>query len=246
MKNKRHVQLPTKNSSDKIDARDQLVYVSIRRYMNKDTMEAFPSMQTICKHCGASEPTVRKCIKNLELAGYLKVIKKVGCSNRYLFNNLKKFEPFSYDFLDKEDLTLLEKSYILATQQYMYKHSENQTGITTLSNSELSNKTGISLTSINRCNKSLQQKHYLDIIKTNAKELDSGCKKNSKIFHLGELEQAIVFTLCDHENRINKNTQDIEILKTQMQNLLKQNEFLIKENRELKKEIIQDATIIID
>lgn len=222
--NLQHVQLPKKKESDSITPQDQLVYVSIRRYMNKDTYEAFPSLETIGKHCGASEPTVRKCIKNLVKNDYL-TVRKEGRKNIYEFNKLKAFEPFSYEFLDKEDLSFMEKSYILSTQQYMFKHPETQTGTTSLSTRELESKIGISHSSIIRCQHSLADKNYLDIVKTSAKEIETGCCKNAQIFHLDTLGQAIVFTLMEHEDRV-----------TQLENTVKD---LVKENkilwRELKK-----------
>ena len=65
--NKQHVQLPNSMTVDaKLTPQDLLIYVAIKRYMNKDTKEAFPSLQTICSKSGASINTVRKCISNLE------------------------------------------------------------------------------------------------------------------------------------------------------------------------------------
>ena len=248
--NLQHVQLPKKKESDSITPQDQLVYVSIRRYMNKDTYEAFPSLETIGKHCGASEPTVRKCIKNLVKNDYL-TVRKEGRKNIYEFNKLKAFEPFSYEFLDKEDLSFMEKSYILSTQQYMFKHPETQTGTTSLSTRELESKIGISHSSIIRCQHSLADKNYLDIVKTSAKEIETGCCKNAQIFHLDTLGQAVVFTLMDHEDKINENSEDIyelkqtiKEMKKEMQDIQKAYNIVIHENRELKKKDPQKSIII--
>lgn len=217
----KHVHLP--NDMTKIlTPQDLLVYVSIKRFMNNETKEAFPSLQTIAGLCGASIPTIRKCIKSLEEGGYIEVIKK-GRSQIYKFIKYDQFEPFSYEFLDKKDLTFTEKAYQLAAQQYQFK--ENGIGKISMSNKELSEKINMSESSISRCNKSLESKGYLDIIK--AKKQGSGITINEKFFHLDELGQAIVFTLQNHENRINKNTEDIESLKKDMK-------IILKENQELK------------
>lgn len=218
---KQHVQLP--NDMTKIlTPQDLLVYVSIKRFMNNETKEAFPSLQTIAGLCGASIPTIRKCIKNLEEGGYIEIIKQ-GRSQIYKFIRYDQFEPFSYEFLDKKDLTFTEKAYQLAAQQYQFK--ENGIGKISISNKELSEKINMSESTISRCNKSLESKGYLDIIK--AKKQGSGITINEKFFHLDELGQAIVFTLQNHENRINKNTEDIESLKKDIK-------IILRENQELK------------
>ena len=86
--NLQHVQLPNRAVDDTITPQDQLIYISIKRFMNNQTKEAFPSLDTIAEKSGASVPTVRKCIKNLEEADYITVIKK-GRQNIYKFNPYK-------------------------------------------------------------------------------------------------------------------------------------------------------------
>ena len=119
-----------------------------------------------------------------------------------------------------------EKSYIIASQQYMFK--ENGNGKIGLSNQELSEKINMSKPTISRCNKSLETKGYLDIIK--ARKYESGITINEKFFHLDELGQAIVFTLQNHEERLNKTEQNIE-------NLMKDMSIVLKENKELKERL---------
>ena len=224
--NKQHVQLPNNMTLETIlTPQDLLVYVSIKRYMNNETKEAFPSLQTIAEKCGASIPTIRKCIKRLEEGKYIEVTKK-GRSQIYKFLKYNNFEPFSYEFLDKEDLSFTEKAYQLASQQYQFK--ENGMGKISMSNKELAEKINMSESTISRCNKSLEAKGYLDIIK--AKKHESGITINEKFFHLDELGQAIVFTLQNHEERLNKTEQNIE-------NLMKDMSIVLKENKELKERL---------
>lgn len=61
--NKRHVQLPTEKSD--LEPKDQLIYLSIKRFMNSETKTAFPSLKTISEVSGASIPTIRKSIERL-------------------------------------------------------------------------------------------------------------------------------------------------------------------------------------
>lgn len=50
-KSQQHVQLPNNmTASGELTPKDLLIYVSIKRYMNNETREAFPSLETIMKH----------------------------------------------------------------------------------------------------------------------------------------------------------------------------------------------------
>ena len=62
-------------------------------------------------------------------------------------------------------------------------------------------------------NKSLVNKNYLTILKNESKDLETGCLTDTKIFKLSEFGQAIIWTLKNHEDRINENTENIEDLK---------------------------------
>ena len=54
--NKQHVQLPNNMTLEAIlTPQDLLVYISIKRYMNKDTKEAFPSLLTISSQPGDTQ-----------------------------------------------------------------------------------------------------------------------------------------------------------------------------------------------
>lgn len=231
--NKQHVQLPN-NMTTTLTPQDLLVYISIKRYMNNETKEAFPSLQTIAEKCGASIPTIRKCIKRLEEGKYIEVIKK-GRSQIYKFLKYNNFEPFSYEFLDKKDLTFTEKAYLIASQQYMFK--KDGEGKIEFTNKELSDKINMPPQTISKCNHSLIDKGYLDI--TKEKDPITDLVTTAKLFHLNKLGQAIVFILKNHEERLNiqekqieKNTEDISIIK----DLIKENPELFKKFMEKKKE----------
>lgn len=197
-----------------LDPKDKLIYLAIRRYMNKQTKEAFPSYARITEDTGAAQKTIKKCVNNLVREGYLET-QKQGRNIIYKFNNKKQFEPFSYDFLDKPDLTFTEKSYIVATQQYMFKDKETLEGKISFSNKELSGLIKMSPSTITRCNYSLEKKGYLE-----------GASDSIKKFQLRELDQMIIWKLKDHEEQINKNTEDIAFLKKEIQRLSLENEKL--------------------
>lgn len=196
---------------------DKLIYLAIRRYMNRESMTAFPSYERITQDVGAVAKTIKKCVDNLVAAGYLEV-KRKGRGLVYKFNNEKKFEPFSYDFIDKPELSFTEKAYIVASQQYMFKDEETKEGKISFTNKELSNLIRMSETTISRCNHSLEKKGYLE-----------GASDNVKRFQMRELDQLIIWKLKDHEERINNNERDIELIKKQLLQLELENANLKKQ-----------------
>lgn len=214
---KQHVQLPNNLINiNPITPKDLVIYLAIRRFLNGKTGECYPSLATISKKAGAAINTVRKSIDTLEKTGYL-IITKRGRQHYYSFPKDKTFEPFSFDFLDKEDLTFSEKAYLIASQQFMFK--EKGEGKITYSNKELAKKINMSEKTISRINQSLVKKDYLTIEKSHKLNPITGIKINEKFYHLNQLEQAIVFTLTNHEERIQENTNDIEALKKRIAEL---------------------------
>lgn len=220
-----YVILPRKENGIELVKYEILIYVCIRRYMNKDTMEAFPSIDTISKDSSCSKPTVIKNIKIIEEKGYFKT-RHEGYFNQtiYTFNNEKSFEPFSYEFLDNPKLTKSEKLQILCTQQYMFKN--DGIGKITYSDNELSKLTGLNRRTIAINNSSLIAKGFMTQVELKSKDKSSGMMNKETIYHLNELGQAIVFALQKHENQIQEhekmienNSKDISILANEVRRL---------------------------
>lgn len=59
-----------------LDPKDKLIYIAIRRYMNKQTLQAFPSYAKITEDTGAAAVTIKKCVNHLVEQGYLTTFKK--------------------------------------------------------------------------------------------------------------------------------------------------------------------------
>ena len=215
--NKQHVQLPNDlGDISFIKPKDQLVYVAIKKFMNKDTKEAFPSLETLHKITKLSINTIRDCIERLVKSGFIEV-RKEKRKNVYKFLKYDTFEPFSFDFIEKEDLTSEEKAYLVASQKYMFK--ENNEGKISFTNKELSEKINMPESTISKVNKSLVKKDYALLL--NCKN-SSGINIKQKWYHLNKLEQAIVFVLQNHEERIQENTEDISKLKREIEMLKRQ------------------------
>lgn len=226
-KNEQYVIYPHNGSSEPVNGltpQDKLIYLAIRRYMNRDTMESFPSYARLTQDIGAAAKTIKKSVDNLVREEYLQT-RRDGKKIIYKFNNKKQFEPFSWDFLDKPDLTFTEKSYIVAAQQYMFK--DNEEGKISYKNNELSKLINMSESTISKCNHSLEKKGYLE-----------GASELVKKFQLRELDQLFIWKFKEQDEKIEKNTEDIREIKKKL-------ELLIAENEKLKEKIRISNTYIL-
>lgn len=226
-KNEQYVIYPHNGNSEPVNGltpQDKLIYLAIRRYMNRDTMESFPSYARLTQDIGAAAKTIKKSVDNLVREEYLQT-RRDGKKIIYKFNNKKQFEPFSWDFLDKPDLTFTEKSYIVAAQQYMFK--DNEEGKISYKNNELSKLINMSEATISKCNHSLEKKGYLE-----------GASELVKKFQLRELDQLFIWKFKEQDEKIEKNTEDIREIKQKL-------ELLIAENEKLKEKIRISNTYIL-
>lgn len=189
--------------------------------MNKDTYEAFPSMETLAKDAGVSKTTVNKAIKNLVANGDISV-RKEGRKNVYKFNpSSKNFEMFTYKFMRDVDLTSQQRIYIILTQQYMYKDEEGY-GKLTYSNQELSEEIGLSVSTIYRRNKELEDKGILQVIDTDKKDPETGVAIQLKLFDLSKIAQDVLFIkkkLEEHDKEIKENSKTIKLLSKEVEEL---------------------------
>lgn len=243
--NKQHVQLPNNMiKKDGLSPKDLLVYAVLKKYMNNQTKECFPSLETLSKETTYSINPIRNSIALLVENNYIS-IRKEGRRHIYKFNPHKNFEPFSYEFLESDKLEANEKAYILANQQFMIK-DQNGIGKTSFSNETISDKLNISTRTIARLDNALIKKGFLNIVKTSAKDPITGLMIDEKFFHLDELGQAIIWTLQKHEDDINElkettvsNTKDVKII-------LKENSLMKDEIEELKRrlELLEKGEII--
>ena len=229
-----HVELPNNTTKEKkITPKDLLVYAYIKNHQNEDTLEAFPPLELLHKESNASINTIRKCIQNLVAAGMLKV-RVEGRRHIYSFPKVDKhFEKFSPDFLNKKDLTFIEKAQLAASQQYMFKDQETKDGIMQYSTNELSKLINLPETTVRRNLNSLINKGYVEI--KEVKDEFTGLVTKQKIYHLTKLEQAIVFILKNHEDRLN----DQEDRLTQQEQELKQLKEFLLQNPALKEQYKQ-------
>lgn len=201
--------------------KDKLIYVAIRRHMNEQTMEAYPSYATITQETKAAAATIKKCVDNLVREHYLST-RKEGKKIVYKFNNKKQFEPYSYEFLDRRDLTFTEKAYIVATQQFMFKDEDSELGKISYTNKELSELIKMPTSTISRTNHSLEAKGLLE-----------GASTPTKQFKLRELDQLFVWKFKEQDEKLQQHTDKIAALEKHVAELEKA---LALKNKDTKEE----------
>lgn len=208
---KQYAILPTIEGISDLTPQDQLVYLGIKSFMNKDTLEAYPSQKTVGDRIGCCDKTVRKSIKNLIDKNYIS-IKKDGRKTIYKFNKFKQFEPFSYAFIKDKTMTFTQKSLLASTQRYMLD-KESGVGKIQYSKMELAQKINMPYSTLVRTTRELAEKDIIVTVKNG--------NINEMQFDLGRYFQGIVSILINHENRIEKaehkvdeNSENIKLITT--------------------------------
>lgn len=227
--NKQHVELPSVEGVSDLTPQDQLVYLGIKSFMNKDTMEAYPSQQTVGRRIGCCDKTIRKCVQNLVDKNYI-TIRKEGKKIIYKFNKTKQFEPFSYEFLEDPDLSSTQKALLISTQQYMVD-KESGIGKISYSKHELAEKINMPYPTLVKTSRELARKDIVSVVTLDEKDQLTGCKKQQMQFNFEKYGQAIVKTLINHEVRL-EDTENAVV------DLIRRVEALEAENKRLREQNI--------
>lgn len=189
----KHTEVPNEISNlrdrNQLEHGDKIIYATIRRYMNKETRDCFPSINTIAVKLNCSKTKVLSAIKRLLDTELLE--KHIdGRKNHYKFPLTefdKHFEMFTDEFLDL-DLPLNVKEYYMDIQSFLYG-KESGVGKCSFSNAELARRTGWTTVSVKKYNTILIEKGLLSEEVTNATD-ESGLPIIQKAFNLTGLHQA--------------------------------------------------------
>ena len=202
---------------------DAYIYLILKRYMNEETKIAFPSTTTLMSDTNLSKPAILNSVKRLEKANYIKIIRQFGKANQYQFNDYKKFECFSYDFLDMKELSAIEKAYLVIAQPHMIdKDSVTQTGKIHYDQSTFANIMGISVNTLKKIEKHLQELHILSLKATNQKELvlantryipSTGFNLYDRVYSFPAFCNELVFKIQEHDVKLDKHEAEIHQLK---------------------------------
>ena len=146
---------------------------------------------------------------------------------------LSLFWYFSFNFLNKKDLTFSEKAQLVASQQYLFKDPTTGDGTTNYSTRKLSEIINMPESTVRKNLNSLINKGYVEV--KDIKDEFTGLVTKQKIYHLTKLEQAIVFILKNHEDRLNSHEEELLNQKEKLQQL----EAFIMQNPSLKEQYKQ-------
>lgn len=163
--------------------------------------KAFPGLELIAEDSGYKIRRVREGIKRLEQAGLLKVRHRIGTSTEYTFPiKLEHFERFTPAFL-KLPISPQAKEYYMDVQQYLYVNETTGLADTTYSEEELSKLTGVCVRTIRNYHKELIAAGLMHESITNMLS-PAGYKIIKKNFDLYKLQQAVLYKLKEHEDRL--------------------------------------------
>ena len=209
-------------ASTGLEARDIVTYAYLKRHYNHETKEAFPSLSTLAEESGLNKKTIRSSIQALEKAGYI-TIDRSQKVNHYKFSDYKKFDIYSFDFLDNKDLPTTIKAAILLLQPEAYINSEAGIGKISYSNTELANRLGIDVKTLRKYDKLLQETDppIMSTAITRKKDPETGLMVQERILNLEHYFNLIVCKLQQQDQAIEQNKKDIKILQNTVEVLQK-------------------------
>jgi len=210
--NKQHVQVPHPSKWN-LKALDWYIYAHIRKYMNKETFKCWPSMDTIKADSGCSLPTIRKAIANLERESAIKVTRRKKYSNVYEFTKLTEdFERITLKFLSKTEWTPETKGYIMGYLAQAYKDPVTEYAYVAKSQEELATSMNTSVSTIKRRTREMKELNIITEL-TSYERDEAGYNKPVLAIDMAKVCQAVLYV----NEKVEKNTEDIEQLKKQLQ-----------------------------
>lgn len=235
MSNLRHIQIPNELiGTENIEPKDLVIYLALKSFDGKD---CFPGIRTLVELTGANQRTVRKSIKNLENSGWIECQKGGnGVRTKYTFKKFLEFEPFSYEFLKRTDLTFMEKAYYISQQQFMFKNSVNE-GAISLPIQVISKNINMPISTIYKCEKGLKNKGLMEIHKTKAIDKETGCKVSVRYYDFEKFGQAVAYALRNHDERISTVEDQQKEMYEKLLALEKRLNIVTQENKELKEQL---------
>ena len=213
--NKKHVQIPQANTIDKssdLKLLDYLVYANIKRFVDKESLIAKVSTETLAHKCNMSQRSILKSIEKLENANMFKVIRtanaqKKNC-NQYQFQQLKEFEMFSDEFLDASEFTNKVKAYWIMLQSEAYKDTTNSLAYISKNDKELSESLNLDLRTVQKYNKELENLGIMN--KVNYGFDEAGFSKQQWVANLVTLNQYILCSMAVVNEQVAENKECID------------------------------------
>lgn len=230
---KQHVQVPIMDVSAgcKLNLVDPYIYAQIHRFMNQHTHKAFPGIETLQKITGLTKPTIIGAIDRLEEADFISVRREYGKQNFYIFNEYKKFEIFSYEFLDLPDLTPKEKSIMIVLQSHMFKSETN--GVITYNTQKIADLLNITVKTLKKYEKKLIEKGILSLVPYK-RDNATGIPVLSRCYDFEAFSNSIALKFVEHEQRLDNQEHNIQRMQQRIDELESQlKKLTIKQQAEI-------------
>lgn len=220
MEEKRHVQVPTMDlKAEGLANTDPYIYACIKKYMNTHTKQAWPSNSTLTKISGLSAKTVIEAIRRLEQAGYISVQREYGKANVYTFNDYKKFEIFSYEFLDRSDLTPKEKAYFITVQPFMFKNDKS--GTITFNTNTLAERISLSVNTLKKYEQILKEKNLLDLVPIK-QDNATGMPVYARHYDFDQWSNLVAIKFTEQDERLNNHEHEMKRMQQRIEMLEKE------------------------
>lgn len=242
---KQHVQVPSIPSlkEEGLNNIDPYIYALIADCKNAETGESFPSIEYLMSKSKLSKPTILNAINRLEQAHYLHIRKTFGKPNIYTFNQNKKFEIFSREFLYNDTLTAKEKAYWISTQQFMFKNPDLHTGKINYNTEVLAQKINLSVPTLMQREQSLIKKNILTIVPLEKRDNITGLEKQERIYNYDEAFNIVALKFIETDSRL-ENLENTKVDKADYDKLLEAVKQQQQTIEELKKELYMQKPLI--
>lgn len=210
--NLQHIQVPNNLIMTKdVEPIDCLVYLALKSFDGQQG--CFPSLKQIAEKSQLSIKGIKKSLARLKEKHWI----DSKCEGRghytyYTFLKDNPFEPFSYEFLNTDELTPMTKSYLICSQQDMFKNSESE-GAMSKSALDISQDINMPLRTVYRCEQELKDKGILQVVKAERSKDIAGLKQEVRVYDFSKYFQAIAYILRHQQDQLNKHEKDIEELK---------------------------------
>lgn len=139
---------------------DLFTLYALLSFRNSKTKLCYPSIRTLASTMKCSDKPVQQSIERLVASGIVEVESgNSEVSNRYRFNiDEDRFKMLPYDLLSNEELTVNEKSILIAIRQYCL----DETVDSILMKSQIAKNMGISYAAFRKQFDNLKTKGYVE------------------------------------------------------------------------------------
>lgn len=224
METEQFVTIPKMNLAETgLSANDLVTYAYLRRHYNSESKDCYPSIALLAQESGLTKNTLTESISKLEKAGYISVDRSKKY-NRYTFSEFKKFDIYSFEFLDNKDLPTTVKAAILLLQPEAYINPDLGIAKISYSVTDLAKRLNIDVRTLRKYEKYLKETNppIMTVATTKKRDPETGLMIQERILDIEKYFNLIICKLQQQDEAIKQNERDIKVLQNTVQSLQKQ------------------------